>query len=263
MPGDIGQPSPAGIGGPGFGVTDDGFLDQRLRIFQPATGYRAGLDAVLLGAAAAAEAPDIALDAGAGVGVAGLVCATLAPAASLTLLEIEPGFAALARRNAARNPVADRVRVQEGDLFDAALPLAPAYDVILTNPPYSSENEGTVSPDLLRRASFVMTHPLGNWLLKLRSLLAPGGRLVLVHRYMARQAIIAALARHGAVDILPLAAADARAPKRLLARFTEGAAGAPVVHPPLLLHAPGGAFTGPVEDVLRGRALLPVAPPRV
>jgi len=260
---DIGQPRGPGTGEPGFGVTDDGFLDKRLRILQPGQGYRAGLDAVLLGAVAAAEAPGVALDAGAGVGVAGLVCAALAPEARLTLLEIEPGLASLVQRNVARNGFADRVDALQGDLFDAALPLVPPYDVILTNPPYSTETEGSVTPDLLRRASFVMTHPLGNWLIKLRSLLAPGGRLVLVHRYMAREAIIAALGRYGAVDILPLAASDSRTPKRLLARFTEGIPGAPVTHPPLLLHEPGGTFTGPVEDVLRGRAVLPVGPARV
>ena len=33
-------------------VTDDAFLTDRLRILQPARGYRAGLDAVLLAAAA-------------------------------------------------------------------------------------------------------------------------------------------------------------------------------------------------------------------
>ena len=32
-------------------ITDDGFLDGRLKVLQPAKGYRAGLDAVLLAAA--------------------------------------------------------------------------------------------------------------------------------------------------------------------------------------------------------------------
>ncbi len=53
-------------------VTDDGFLDGRLKILQPAKGYRSGLDSVLLGAAVPARAGERVLEAGAGVGVARL-----------------------------------------------------------------------------------------------------------------------------------------------------------------------------------------------
>ena len=57
--------------------TDDAFLGGALQILQPKSGYRAGLDAVMLAAAvpAAAESPMRVLDVGAGVGTAGLCLA--------------------------------------------------------------------------------------------------------------------------------------------------------------------------------------------
>ncbi len=51
----------------------DTLLGGRLSLRQPARGHRAGTDAVLLGASVPVEASGKALDAGAGVGSAGLV----------------------------------------------------------------------------------------------------------------------------------------------------------------------------------------------
>ncbi|MBN9278626.1 MAG: methyltransferase, partial [Hyphomicrobium sp.] len=86
-------------------LTDDAFLGGALAILQPAEGYRAGLDAVLLAAACGAQAGKGArvLDAGAGVGVAGLCVARRVVDAHVTLVEREPVLAEIARRNAARN----------------------------------------------------------------------------------------------------------------------------------------------------------------
>ena len=64
------------------GSTDDAFLGGGLRILQPKDGYRAGIDAVLLAAAAPVRAgrKERVLDVGAGVGVVGLAVARRAAA---------------------------------------------------------------------------------------------------------------------------------------------------------------------------------------
>src|SRR5919109_1613854 len=80
-------------------VFTDAFLGGRLKLSQPAGGHRCGTDAVLLGAAAPAGFSGFALDAGAGVGAAGLALAALRPGALVGLLENPPFLAQLARPN--------------------------------------------------------------------------------------------------------------------------------------------------------------------
>ena len=82
------------------GSTDDAFLGGDVRILQPKDGYRAGIDAVLLAAAAPIKAgrKERVLDVGAGVGVVGLAVAHRAPRADVTLVERESLLADLARR---------------------------------------------------------------------------------------------------------------------------------------------------------------------
>ena len=86
-------------------LTDDAFLGGGLRILQPEAGYRAGIDAVLLAAAApvGASRKELVLDVGAGVGVVGLAVAHRAANAHVTLIEREPLLADLARQNIFRN----------------------------------------------------------------------------------------------------------------------------------------------------------------
>src|SRR5262249_35406809 len=85
-------------------VTDDAFLGGGLRVLQPNAGYRAGIDALLLAAAAPLRVgrQERVLDVGAGVGVVGLAVARRVPLCEVTLVEREPFLAELAQRNIAR-----------------------------------------------------------------------------------------------------------------------------------------------------------------
>ena len=91
-------------------TTEDAFLGGRLRLRQPRSGHRSGHDAMLLAAAIAARPGDRVVEFGAGVGAAGLALARRAGAIELTLVEIDPRLAALARDNAAANDIAADVR---------------------------------------------------------------------------------------------------------------------------------------------------------
>jgi release factor glutamine methyltransferase len=59
------------------------------------------------------------------------------PAAQVVATEISPAAAAVARKNAARNAVSERVDVREGDLF---APVDGAFELIVSNPPYIASN---------------------------------------------------------------------------------------------------------------------------
>ena len=99
-------------------VTNDAFLDGALSIRQLRSGYRAGLDAVMLAAAVPGDAsrPLRVLDVGAGVGTAGLCVARRLPSAEVVLLEKQHELAALAAENVHHNDLTARVRVVAGAL---------------------------------------------------------------------------------------------------------------------------------------------------
>src|SRR5437868_1837073 len=74
------------------------------------------------------------LDLCTGSGVIAVSLAREYPAAEVVATEVSPAAAALARRNAARNGVAERVDIRDGDLF--APVRGERFDIIAANPPY-------------------------------------------------------------------------------------------------------------------------------
>jgi tRNA1(Val) A37 N6-methylase TrmN6 len=80
-------------------VTADAVLGGKLLLKQPRRGHRVGHDAMLLAAACPARARERVVDLGAGVGAAGLALALRVEGATVTLVEIDAGLAALAAEN--------------------------------------------------------------------------------------------------------------------------------------------------------------------
>jgi 16S rRNA (guanine1207-N2)-methyltransferase len=72
------------------------------------------------------------LDVGTGYGAIGITIAKLFPQAKVVLTEINERAVALARENAVRNQVQDRIEVLQGDGYEKVTGL---FDVIVTNPP--------------------------------------------------------------------------------------------------------------------------------
>ena len=90
-------------------LTEDAFLGGRLRLLQPAKGYRAGVDPVLLAASVPAKAGQRVLELGCGVGAALLCLGRRVPGLSLTGVEIQPLYAYCARCNALGNDIEAQV----------------------------------------------------------------------------------------------------------------------------------------------------------
>ena len=246
-------------------VTDDAILGGRLAIQQPRTGFRVGVDAVLLAAAAPGESdrPLRVLDAGAGVGVAGLCFARRVPTATVTLLERFPELAALARHNASRNDLADRVSVVEADLLDTPARLeaqglqSNAFDLALANPPWMEEGRGRRSQDAIKAGANAMPESdLDGWLRFLARVVAPGGTLVMVHRADALDRVLAALqGRFGGAEILPLHPRAGQPANRIIVRTTKGSRAPLAVLAGLVLHDDRG-FRAPIDAILRTGAAL-------
>ena len=71
-----------------------------------------------------------------GSGCLGIIAAHNFTDAEVTLIELDPKAAALARRNVRHHALQDRVTVVEGDALEALADLAPGSDLIISNPPY-------------------------------------------------------------------------------------------------------------------------------
>lgn len=260
---------------PPANATVDAFLGGRVEAVQPAGGrHRAGLEAVLLGTSVEQSFAGTVVDLGAGVGVAGMAIAARCPSANVVLVDRDPEALACARAALALPSnvtfasriaiVAADVTAREADRVAAGLQRAFA-DIVIMNPPFYSQGEGTVSPNEARAAAHVLeTGGIESWVRAATSILKPDGRLVVVFRSEGLDALVTALGRrYGATAILPIHPRANIPAIRVLVRTVKGRRANTRILPGLNLHGDeGGAYLPAVEAVLRGeRGLADTHPP--
>ncbi|MGI3900332.1 MAG: tRNA1(Val) (adenine(37)-N6)-methyltransferase [Janthinobacterium lividum] len=238
-------------------------LGGRLALLQPATGHRAGTDAVLLAAAAEIRPGERFVDVGSGVGTAGLALALRCPDATGVLLETDAATAEFARRNCLLNGVAERVAVVKFDLFDRAGARPPSLPsegarLVITNPPFFPADTVRASPDRSRAGAHVMgAYGHGDWLVAAAALLAPKGRMVIIHRPDAVPALLAACeGRLGGVVLRPVMPREGGDAVRILLGGVKGSRAPLRIAPPFVLHRAEGGFTAEAEAVHRGEASI-------
>jgi tRNA1(Val) A37 N6-methylase TrmN6 len=191
-------------------TSEDALLGGKLTLRQPLRGHRFGHDAVLLAAATPAKKGEHAIEFGAGVGAAGLALACRVEGLAVTLVELDPSLAALARENAARNALAERVRVVCLDVAASVAQFADAglapdsADHVLMNPPFNAPHNP--SPDQARRlAHAASSGTMARWIDTAARLLRPQGALTLIWRADGLADVLAALASgFGAITIVPV-----------------------------------------------------------
>lgn len=232
-------------------------LNGKVRLTQPAEGYRAGIDPVFLAAAVPAEPGETAIDAGAGVGAAALCLAVRVPGVDVIGLEIDAAQVQLAHHNAVTSGLADRARFQAADLLTRLA--LPPVDHVLTNPPYLQSGAVTPPPDAARaRAHVAGPGGLAAWLAGCLRLLKLGGTLTMIYRADGLSEVLAGLAACGGIEVVPLWPGEGKPAKRMVVRARKGSRSPLVLWPGLVLHRPDGRYTAAAEAVLRDAAPLPV-----
>ena len=236
-------------------IVENALLGGRVRLRQPAKGYRAGMDAALLAAAVAAESGQRVIEAGCGAGAELMQIAARRPGVALTGLERDPAMAALARENAALNGA--EAHIVEGDVAAGfrALAMEP-FDWAVSNPPFFDDPGALRAPSPGKRGAWMADDGLKAWTDFLLKGVREGGRIVVIHRADRLADLLALLgekagsfavrgvhpyADEPAKRVLVQAIKTGRAPLRLL--------------PPLVLHERGGAkHTAEADAILRGEA---------
>ncbi|GHF37835.1 methyltransferase [Seohaeicola zhoushanensis] len=218
-------------------LSRDAFLRGRMWLYQPKSGYRSGLDPVLLAAAAPVLPGQSVLDLGCGVGAAALCLLARVPGARAVGLEIQPAYHELALRNAAENGVDFRPVL--GDVADGARALqGENFDHVIANPPYYRAGAHTRASDAGRQTALGEALPLAEWIATAARRLKPRGFFHMIQRADRLPDMLAGCAgRLGALELLPLAARPGRAPELVILRARKDGRAPFRLHAPLVLHS--------------------------
>jgi tRNA1(Val) A37 N6-methylase TrmN6 len=243
-------------------TTQDAVLGGRLRLAQPKGGHRFGHDAILLAAAVPAEAGDLCVEFGAGVGAAGLALAHRCRGVRLVLAEIDPALAALAEANAVANDLADRVRVVALDVTGPARDFAAhglagdSFDHVLMNPPYLDPARHRTGADKAG-AHAATPDMLARWFASAGRLLVRGGTLTAILRAdRLDEALIAARDGFGSVMVRPIHPAPGKPAIRIIVAMRRLAKGPLAILPGFDLADAAARPTARAEAVLRDGAGL-------
>ena len=227
------------------------FLDGRVKVTQPESGFRSGLDAVMLAAAVPAQTGQTALELGAGAGTASLCLLARVPDLALTGIEIDKNLVTLANNNAAANDM--RAQFVCADIFALPSELKRDFDQVFCNPPF--HGEGQTSPNEMRATALMDQGRLEEWLRIGLQRTVSGGFFTAILRADRLSQALVALPEKG-VAVFPLWPKAGEAAKRVIVQVRKGSNAPFALLPGLVLHTVNGAWTPEADDVLRrGNAL--------
>lgn len=239
-------------------IVENALLGGRVRLRQPAKGYRAGMDAALLAAASGAEPGERVIEAGCGAGAVLMQLAARAPGVILAGVERDPAMAALARENAVLNGA--EATIMDGDVAAGfrALGLEP-FDRAVSNPPFFDDPGALRAPASGKHGAWMADDGLAAWTRFLLKAVREGGRIVVIHRADRLADLLALLGETaGSFSVRPVQPFADEPAKRVLVQAIKTGRAPLRLLPPLVLHdRSGGKHTPGAEAILRGEAALP------
>lgn len=238
-------------------TTDGSLLNGAVRYAQPRTGFRSGIEPVLLAAAVPARSGQSVLEAGSGAGAALLCLARRVPEIAGVGVERDPALVTIAAGNAAANgwPGVRFLAADIADRLDIGL-----FDHACANPPYHADG-GTASPDPGREAARRAGPALfAAWAVAMGRRLRHGGTLTWIASAGALPACMTAFAAAGCppTALLPLWPREGQPAKLVLLRGVKGSRARLRLLPGLVLHDAAGGFTPSAQAILRDGQKLPL-----
>ena len=242
-------------------LTHDRLLAGRVIFDQPAEGYRAAIDPVLMAAAVPVRPGETILDLGSGAGAASLCLAVRIPGCTVIGVERDAALVAIANANALANDLAGRVRFVAGDVRDSLSELdGMTFDHAMANPPYLEPARADLrgpSSSRHREATVESDADLDDWIQALCRSVKRKGRITLIQRADRLADILTALRpRAGDVTILPLWPKAGRAARRVIVSARPGTSAPLRLLNGFVLHNEDGEFSSAADAILNDAAAL-------
>lgn len=234
-------------------ASEDRFLGGALLVRQKRSGFRSGLDAVMLAAAVPASAGEDVLELGSGAGTASL-CLARRVGARLKGMEIDPELVELALDNARENGLSERVSFVAADVFALPACFRRPFDHVFCNPPFH-DAAGEVPPDAARARALHDLGTLHAWLAAGMKRTVSGGTFTTILRADRLGEALAALPNRG-VTVFPLWPKAGVAAKRVILQACQGSRAPVQMLSGLVLHEADGTYTAAADAVLRDGGAL-------
>jgi tRNA1(Val) A37 N6-methylase TrmN6 len=238
-------------------ITDGHLLGGRVIYRQPASGFRSGIEPVLLAASVPVRPHEHVLEAGTGAGPALLCLSARIPGVLATGVEADAAIASLAAANARANDftaidiIAERIET-------ATFPHP--FDHAIANPPYHPP-DSPASPiparDTAKRGSVAL---MATWIERLSLALRDRGSLTLIVPAGMVSACLAAMTQYRCpcTILFPLWPKTERPAKLVLLRGVKNGLTPMRLAAGLVLHDPDGSFTPDAQAILTDGSALPL-----
>lgn len=248
-----------------FSLTYDAFLGEKVYLYQPEKGFRAGLDSVFLSAALSPLSHEKILDVGSGVGVVGLLLLSRLRERTFheempTIIGLEKNkqLVEIAQKNALLNQMGPFYHAIKGDIQNPPSEIQQTlFDHVVSNPPFF---EGTMtSPnDSKAMANHPSTVSFEEWILFCIRRLKSFGKLTLIVPPAKLPSVLRTFeGKMGEILVYPLWPRAYMPAKRLLIQGTKGRKSPLHLLSGLVLHDASHVFTPQAREILwEGKPLV-------
>lgn len=234
-------------------TTDD--LQNGYYIYQPADGFRFGVDAVLLSEFSRIKPGENILDMGTGTGIIPILLAAKTKGRHFTGLEIQEFSAAVARESVLLNKLEERIDIVNGDIKEASKLFGnESFNVIVSNPPYMIADHGLrndADEKYIARHEALCT--FDDIAREASRVLISKGRFYLIHRPFRLAELFMTLKKyklepkrmrlvHSYVD---------KEPQMVLIEASKGGNSGIKIEKPLIIYEKGGEYTEELKEIYK------------
>lgn len=229
-------------------------------MMQSRAGYRFSIDAILLASASEPKAGQTVVDLGTGCGIIALILAYRHPDIRLYGVEMQADLVELARTNAAKNRMTDRIYIVPADIRQlTAGQVDGPVDLVVCNPPYHRARSGRLNPNSERAIARHEIHlNLEQLLSTVRRILCTGGCFTTI---FPAERIVDLFSGMRAAGIEPkrMRSIHSRRPEGARLILAQGVMrGNPglTVDPPLVIYNDDGTYTDEVRQMMEARCIV-------